>query len=231
MTSVTSKLQFLLNMSSTSRFRLITHHRALLSIFPKFEGKIYLTATRCSSACSLILDALTELLEECTSCQSHIIKQNVITMSVTSLSFGCGGWSYVSSGWWKGVTSRWEGFEGNCILNWLFPCVLCLCLIIWSGNLLPNLRIFPSAYTPAHIHAKYTLVHYIRMSHAILFSVLGKLREHCQACSQFYSVEAWTKITTEKQMQWPLKESGRSYFQHITKCYILKVLTLFATSV
>lgn len=78
---------------------------------------------------------------------------------------------------------------------------------------------------------KDTFVHGVRMSHAILFSVLGKLREHHQACSQLYSVEAWTKIMTEKQMQWPLKESRRSYFQHITKCYILKVLTLFATSV
>lgn len=78
---------------------------------------------------------------------------------------------------------------------------------------------------------KYTLVHYIWTSRAILFSVLTKLREHCQACSQVYSVEAWTKITTEKQMLWPLKELRRSYFQYITKCYILKVLTLFATSV
>ena len=74
-------------------------------------------------------------------------------------------------------------------------------------------------------------VHYVWMSHAILFSVLGKMREHSQACSQFYFAEAWTKITTEKQTQWPLKESRRSYFQYITKCYILKVLTLFATSV
>lgn len=69
------------------------------------------------------------------------------------------------------------------------------------------------------------------MSHAILFPVLGKLREHCEACSQSYFVEVRTKITTEKQMQWPLKESRRSYFQYITKCYILKVPTLFATSV
>lgn len=69
------------------------------------------------------------------------------------------------------------------------------------------------------------------MACAILFLILGKLNEHCQAHSQFHSVEAQTKITTEKQMQWPLKELRRSYFLYITKCYILKVLTLFVTSV
>lgn len=45
---------------------------------------------------------------------------------------------------------------------------------------------------------------------------------HCQASSQFYSAEAQTKITTEKQMQWPLKELRRSYFLYVSKCYIFK---------
>lgn len=69
------------------------------------------------------------------------------------------------------------------------------------------------------------------MAHAILFLVMWKYSERCQAGSQFYSVETQTKITTEKQMRWPLKELRRSYFLYITKCYILKVLTLFVTSV
>lgn len=103
-----------------------------------------------------------------------------------------------------------------------------LCLIIWSRNFLPNLKMFcMQTYQHTHTQMKYTLIHCIWMAHAILFLVLGKLRGHCQACSQLYSVEVQTKITTEKQMQWPLKELRRSYFLYISKCYILKVLTLF----